>query len=105
MQLSDDPEAVGFDKQAWLDEHEPYMQVRLEALGTNQERIDDLLTAYSTERRQLEMKYEQLLGTPWPLLSSFSAPMWRRSVCAGHDRVLSRDVNARKRKRFPQWLI
>lgn len=59
MHVNDEP---AFDRQAWLEQHESPMRRSLEALETNQSDIDKLMAALSRERRDLEMKYEALLG-------------------------------------------
>nr|BAV58288.1 hypothetical protein [Ulva partita] len=59
MQVHDEPV---FDKPAWLEQHEPAMRTKLEALDVNQREIDKLLVAFLQERQDLEMKYEGLLG-------------------------------------------
>lgn len=63
MHVNDEP---AFDRQAWLEQHESPMRRSLEALETNQSDIDKLMAALSRERRDLEMKYEALLGAFCP---------------------------------------
>lgn len=59
MQTTDD---VCFDKQAWLDKHEPMVKERLETLVENQDAIDKVFAQMTMERHALERKYEDLLG-------------------------------------------
>lgn len=59
MQVND---GAAFDKQAWLDQHEPGTRVQLERLEENQADIDQLLATFLKERQELELKYEALLG-------------------------------------------
>lgn len=62
MPAKEELESIGFDKQAWLEQQPPHSRVALEALDSNQARVDELLAAYAQERRALEMKYEKVLG-------------------------------------------
>lgn len=51
-----------FDKDDWLEQHEPHMRQRLEQLDQNQAQIDVLLLELLKERRAIDLKYQRLLG-------------------------------------------
>lgn len=51
-----------YDKDDFLNQQEPHMRVRFEALHENQDKLDELHKALAEERRVLELKYRGLCG-------------------------------------------
>ena len=53
---------LGFDREKWLSDKEPYMRKRFEELFRTQDELDKYFEQLQKERYELEQKYIKLCG-------------------------------------------